>query len=281
MKPGLHRFNHEAMATRFELIIAHEDQLIANGAAQAVFADFDRLENELSRFIPYSDIARINAAAAGEPVHVDAACLDCLGYGQEIWRETGGAFDVTVGPLYAVLRHPDGHPRKPVKQDFESAKTRVGYHLLHIDQENAVVTPQVSGMGIDLGAIGKGYALDQALFTLKEWEIENVLLNAGESTVMGLGSYPGQDGWPVRAGEGAPFVLKNNALSGTGFMYKGAHIVDPRTARLVDTSRVLRWAIAPNATLADALSTAFMVMNKKEIAAFEKAHPEVQVVFLQ
>ena len=83
-------------------------------------------------------------------------------------------------------------------------------------------------------------ALDQAVFTLAEWEIRDALLNAGDSTVLGLGSMPGRDGWPVRAGGGGPIPLHDQPLSGTGFENKGAHIIDPRTCRTVRTARILR-----------------------------------------
>ncbi|MBP7950275.1 MAG: FAD:protein FMN transferase [Verrucomicrobiales bacterium] len=277
----LRRHSHEAMFTRFELILPHEDPLIANGIAQAVFSDIDRLEKELSRFVPYSDISRINRAAAGEEVCVDAACMDCLLFGRDVWQASGGAFDVTIGPLYQILRQPDGSPRKPERGEMEEAKSRCGFHLLELDPDNFTVTPAVAGMRLDLGAIGKGYALDQAARLLRDRNVEHALLNAGESTVLGLGSMPEQDGWPVRAGAGEPVVLHGNALSGTGFMYKGAHIIDPRNFKTVDTERILRWAIAPNATLADALSTAFMVLNRREIDSLCRQQAGVRALFFQ
>ena len=92
---------------------------------------------------------------------------------------------------------------------------------------------------------------------------------------------PGHEGWPVRAGGPEPFLLRDEAVSGSGFQIQGAHIVDPRTAKLVDMRRIIRWSVAPNATLADALSTAFLVMNKKEIAAFVRKYPDVRVIFCE
>jgi thiamine biosynthesis lipoprotein len=83
----------------------------------------------------------------------------------------------------------------------------------------------------------------------------------------------------VRAGDPEPFQLRDEALSGTGFDVRGAHIIDPRNCRLVDIRRRIRWAIAPNATLADALSTAFMVMNRREIAAFLRQHGGIRALF--
>ena len=280
MNPTLHRFGHEAMATRFELTLVHPDAAAAAGAAQEVWDDIDNLEQQLSRFISHSDIGVLNGSEAGRVVDLHEAALDCLTYGKEIWEQTGGAFDVTIGPLYSVLRQRDGTPRKATKDELAEAKARSGYHLLDLDAEEFTATPRAGNMQVDLGAIGKGYALDQAALLLREKHgITDALLNSGTSTVLGLGSMPGQDGWLVRAGAPEPFALRDEAVSGTGFQVKGAHIIDPRTARLVNMRRTIRWAIAPHATLADALSTAFMVMTKKEIAAFCRQYPAVRVIY--
>ena len=280
--PALHRYSHEAMATRFEITLVHEDASFAASAAQEVWDDIDALEQQLSRFITHSDIGRLNGSEAGRVVDVHEAAMDCLAYGKEIWEQTGGAFDVTIGPLYAVLRHRDGSPRKATKDELEQAKARCGYHLLELDAGEFTVTPRADNMFIDLGAIGKGYALDQAALLLREKHgIADALLNSGTSTVLGIGSMPGKDGWLVRAGAPEPFALHDEAVSGTGFQVQGAHIVDPRTAKLVNRSRTIRWSVAPNATLADALSTAFIVMTKKEIAAFSRDYPEVRAIFCE
>jgi thiamine biosynthesis lipoprotein len=278
----LHRFSHEAMATRFELTLVHTDAPAAGSIAREVWDDIDILEQQLSRFISHSDIGRLNGSEAGRVVDMHEAAMDCLTYGKEIWEQTGGAFDVTIGPLYAVLRNRDGSPRKATKEELESAKARCGYQLLDLDPEEFTVTPRADNMFIDLGAIGKGYALDQAALLLREQHgITDALLNAGTSTVLALGNMPGKDGWLVRAGAPEPFALRNEAVSGTGFQVQGAHIVDPRTAKLVNMSRVIRWSVAPNATLADALSTAFMIMTKKEITAFCRQYPEVRVIYCE
>lgn len=279
MSRPFHRYGHEAMATHFQVMFPHGDELIANGVAQGIFRDIDRLETELSRFIPYSDISSINRAEVGEATPVAPACMDCLLFGKSVWEATNGAFDITIGPLFRLLRDPDGRPRRVTKAERESALASVGFQHLEIDDQQMTVTKHAPDMSLDLGAIGKGYALDQARFNLQEQGIRNALLNAGDSTVLAFGSMPNTDGWPVRAGQETPVILRNNALSGSGFIHQGAHIIDPRSGKTVNTDRYLRWAIAPNATLADAFSTAFLVMSRKEIDTFCQHATDIQVLF--
>ena len=95
-----HHFAHEAMATVFELYIVSEDEAYAQGGAQAAFAEVDRLELEMSRFIENSDIARLNSALPGEVVEVGMEVFDCLSRAVELSVQTGGAFDITIGALY-------------------------------------------------------------------------------------------------------------------------------------------------------------------------------------
>ncbi len=276
----IHQFSHAAMATRFELHLVHGNAGEAAQAAQAVWEDLDRLEQEISRYVPHSDISRINGSPAGRVVLVREAAMDIVSYGKEIWEQTGGAFDLTIGPLAAALVWPNGLPREPERQELAAAKARSGYQHLRVDPEEFTVVPEVDDMLLDPGAIGKGYALDQAAHLLREdWGLTDFLLNAGSSTLLGCGAMPEGEGWSVTAGSPEPVWLKNEALSGTGFEIKGAHVIDPRTAKTVDVSRVIRWAVAPSAALADALSTAFMVMSRKEIDHFLAGYPGVRAIF--
>ena len=268
------------MATRFELHLVHHDAGEAGQAAAAVWDDMDRLEQEISRYVPYSDISRVNGSPAGRVVLVREAAMDIISFGKEVWEQTSGAFDLTIGPLATVLVWPNGFPRDPTPEELSAAKARCGYQHVKVDPEEFTVIPTVDDMLLDPGAIGKGYALDQAANLLREdWGMTDFLLNAGTSTLLGAGTMPEGEGWSVTAGSPEPFWLKDEALSGTGFEVKGAHVIDPRTAKRVDISRVIRWAVAPSATLADALSTAFMVMNRKEISQFLKSYPTVRAIF--
>jgi thiamine biosynthesis lipoprotein len=278
------RFRHEAMATMFEIIIPEvdADETYASQASQAVFDEIDRLEDELSRFRATSDIWRINNLKAGQSTNIGLAANDCLSLAKAVHAESNGAFDITVGPLMNAFRNKDGTPRQPPAEEESWVRSRVGMHLFDLDSDTGSVTSHCDFLLLDLGAVGKGYALDQAASLLADWSVPNVLLNAGDSTLMGLGAPPGETGWIVTVGneEKQALLLNNRAVSGSGFEVKGNHIMNPRTMKPVPVKKERVWASAPTAALSDALSTAFMVMDKKEIEDFYARHEEVTAVLL-
>ena len=276
------RYRHEAMATMFEVIIpeADADETYGAQATQAVFNEIDRLEDELSRFRPVSDIWRINQLKAGQTATISLAAIDCLSLARAVHEETGGAFDITIGPLMNCFRNPDGSQRIPFPDEEEFARSRVGIELFELDANLGQVTVHRDNLLLDLGAVGKGYALDQAIDILRDWSIPNALLNAGDSTVLGVGAPAGDEGWIVTVGNTVKHALRitDRAVSGSGFDVKGQHIMNPRTKKPVPLRKEKVWASAPTAALSDALSTAFMIMDKAEIEALCARHPEVQAI---
>ncbi|MBN1845947.1 MAG: FAD:protein FMN transferase [Sedimentisphaerales bacterium] len=278
---GVHRFCHQAMATTLEIYIRSENYPLARQAAQECFYLTDRLEEELSRFIPGSDVWRINHLAAGESVKVGDATLECLQQAEELYRQTGGAFDVTIGALRACWRNDDRSERTPTKEELAAAAARTGMDLLAISPEHVAVGVKVDGVQVDLGGIGKGYAVDRMAAFLREWDFENALVCGGASTVLAAGRPAGRAGWPVSVsdpldpGRSLEIVqLVDRALSGSGVTEQGEHIIDPGTRKPVGT-RLRTWAQAPTATHADALSTAFLIMPIDQIEDCCRARPEV------
>lgn len=265
-------FRHEAMACVWEAFIAGQEARYARQAAQAAFAEVDRLDQELSRFIPHSDIARINALAPGQSVRIGIDALECLELAATIHGETLGAFDVTVGAL--LKRGGAGQAASPA----------VGLHLLEIQRAIHSVTVHAAGLIVDLGGIGKGYALDRAVAVFREWGIGAALIHSGQSTVYALGGPPGQPGWTVSLRNPADhstslgqLCLRDNALSGSGMQLHGPHIIDPRTGGPA-AGALAAWALAPTAAVADALSTAFMVLTPAEVEDYCRRHPDVSAL---
>lgn len=276
----IHRFRHEAMATEFEVVIADPEITPARArqAAAAVFGEVDRLEQELSRFKPSSEIWRLSLLKAGESTSVDFATWDCLSLAKAVHAETGGAFDVTLGPLMKMWRNPDGSPRMPFEGEVEAAQHRLGMDKFTLDPDGLRVIVHANDIIFDLGAIGKGYALDQCLRVLEEEEVTCALINAGESTIVGIGAPPEEDGWPVELHLEEPrtIFLKGDALSCSGFAVQGNHLMNPRTLQPVEVKARRSYVQAPTAAMSDALSTALMIMSAEEVAALCQRHPQVK-----
>ena len=281
----VHRFAHQAMGTTFELLIAGKDEAYGRQVSQAVFSEIDRIENLFSRFNPCSDIGQINNLQPGQSLLVGVETFECLQTAALIQSQTWGAFDVNIGSLvkYKEENVPETKKMKArSKVPIELSRTPRGYGV--------AVKPVKSGARnrrahLDLGGIGKGYALDKTIEILSDWSVDNALIHGGTSSALAIGSPPDTSaqtrGWPVGIGgtwECArvpkEFFLKDRALSGSGTEVKGGHIIDPRTGKPA-RGHLAAWVSHPSAAVSDALSTAFMVMRTKEVKAFCGSHPEV------
>jgi thiamine biosynthesis lipoprotein len=283
--PGMKRFCHEAMATTFEVIVVHEDARYARQAAAAAFDEVDRLEGELSRFIENSDITRINNLPANQPLRLGLDAFECLQLSCRIYAETNGAFDITIGSLFSCWRNEDGTPRTPSQEELNLARRHTGTHLLLLDESEHTVQLLASPVQVDLGGVGKGYAVDRMAELLREWSIETTLISGGYSSVLALDAPADTKGWPLTLSNPdnrkeilARPSLQSRAISGSG-LQKGQHIIDPRTAQPVK-GKYAAWASAPDAAIADALSTAFMVMAQDEIRQYCSRHPDILAMIM-
>jgi len=245
------------MATSFDLFIAGKESMYARQAASAAFLELDRLESELSRYIESSDIARINRLPRDGTTMIGDDTLRCLLLSAEVSAETARAFD----PAYASHLGPDDLPSDP---------------LYALDPTQHILTSLTERLHLDLGAVGKGYALDCMADVLREWSIASACLQSGGSTVLALDPPKGKPGWQVGLGEEPAyrtFTLAHRALSGSGLAVKGSHLIDIQTGRPAE--RVYRaWAFAPTAAVADALSTAFFVMPDADVRRYCERHPD-------
>ena len=284
-KPGaeVHRFTHTAMATDFEVIVLGGSPEAARRAADAAFDEVDYVENELSRFVPGSDIWRINNAEAGKPITVGIPTMECLQVAQQVNKDSGGVFDVTIGSLLACWRNPDRTPRTPAAEELAKAKARTGMHLLALDFDRQTVTVLAAGVQVDLGGIGKGFAVDRMAAVLKDRDVKAALVHGGRSSVLAIGSPPDRKGWdlafreiPGSKLELPPLLLTDRSVSGSA-QGKNPHIIDPHTGRLV-TGRLGAWSAAPTATESDALSTAFLMMTPPQIEDYCAKRPHVSAI---
>ena len=239
------QFNHAAMATHFEVRIAGEERTYAAQAAQAAFDLIDVLESRLSRFRINSDIARAAHLAPGEQMRLSEPTFACLQIARRMEEATHSAFCPTPAALITQASLPQ-------------------WELL--PNEHSILC--VSGkLELDLGAIGKGFALDRVAELLYQWDCPSFLLVAGGSSILAGEKPAGTPGWSCGLGEDdSPqrFFLTHSSLSGSGLAVQGAHILDPRTGRpALRQNRA--WVLADTAAESDALSTACMVLTEPEL----------------
>jgi thiamine biosynthesis lipoprotein len=255
----VHIFNHRAMATHFQVRIADEDKAYAEQTAQAAFALVDGLESKLSRFRANSEITQITQLAIGEKLRLTEPVFACLRIASRMEFATRSAFSITAAALKT-------QPTKP---------------LWALVENEFCIRCDSGKLEFDLGAIGKGFALDRMAEVLREWSCPKFLLIAGGSSIL-AGEVPeGSEGWDCGLGEdnsSKRYLLKNISLSGSGLAVKGQHILDPRTG-LPTSLRNRAWALASAAAESDALSTACMILKEPEITEILQRNPD-WLVFL-
>ena len=282
-----HHFAHEAMATVFEIYITNDDERYARQGAQAAFAEVDRLELEMSRFISNSDISRLNDAVPGEIVDFGMDVFECLSRARDMYDKTSGAFDISVGALYSCWLNDDRTLRKPSDDELARACELTGLDHLKLSDEDFSAEVLTEGVQFDLGGIGKGYAAEKMAEILREWSLGQALVLAGASSVLSVSVPEGMTGWPIKLRHPgnredvlARFELTEGAISGSG-KQKGQHIIDARSVGGVPVKgRLAAWAMAPDAVAADALSTAFMMLSAEEIDHYCLANPGTAAIIL-
>lgn len=281
------------MATRFELLLWGDHLVRLRALGEEALDEIDRIENLLSLYRPHTDIARINAAPAGMSVRVAPETLRLLQRARELSQLTGGTFDPTAGALIRAWGFHHGSGQVPDPESLRTALSQVGWEQMEWDDDAGHVTRRSDGLLLDLGAIGKGYALDRATERLREGGITCALLQGGTSSVVALGHPPDADGWKIALPPSpdcvpAPvFTLSNTSLSvsapsGKGFVdadgqYLG-HVLDPRTGRPVSTHGYVA-VVTERATDSDALSTALLVGGRPVLDGLRKAVGDLRVWF--
>lgn len=276
------RFSHEAMATVFEIFISHEDDAYAQQAAWETFRELNRIEQELSRFIENSDISRINQLTLNQSIPIGLDAFECIKHSLHLNKMTHGAFDIAFESWRQNSLNGKHPSTQPQNISSESHRQRTPVDRLLLDENHHSVQLLSDSIRLDLGGIGKGYALDRMAKLLHEWEIPSALIHGGMSSVLALAEPPGEEGWPVTLSNPqnkkilARIDLKGRSLSGSG-LRKGDHIIDPRTGQPVE-GRFAAWASTPDGATSDALSTAFMVMTFEEIKETCLSHPDIQAL---
>lgn len=275
------KYTQNKMGTQFQLQIWSADEKAADDAAEAAWARVDQLNQELSDYLPDSELNRLcrrtDAGPMTEPVHVSDDLWTVLAQSVEASKLTDGAFDVTVGPLTRLQRQSRKSGRLPDQRELKEALKSVGWRYIRLDPEHHCVQLLHGKMQLDFGAIAKGYTSDEVVKLLRRRGLTHVLCGGAGDIALG-DPPPGRTEWRIaiqslkNPEQMSDYVgIKNCGISTSGDTYRSAivkgerysHIIDPRTG-LGLTNRIGATTVAPNAMTTDWLGTAISVLGPQK-----------------
>jgi thiamine biosynthesis lipoprotein len=267
---------HYQMGTVLELTLWHSEPEVAKRLIRLATQEVHRLEEVLSNFDADSAVARLNQQAGKGKTNIPTELYELLQIAQRFSAETSGDFDITVGPLLELWREASLRDRLPDRGTLARALGLVGYEKLKLygGQDAELMRP---GMIIDLGGIGKGYAVDVIASRFKAAGVSSALINFGGSSIFALGTPPAKQSWEIGIRDTNSRLrglihLRDMALSTSGSMgkfwtiagKKYGHVIDPKNGMPVSESRMAT-AIASNATLAEALTKPLVLRGKQAL----------------
>jgi len=267
-----------SMGTVFTVVAYGEKKGFLASAVQLAFDESGRIDQLLSNYKPESELSRINANGAGQPLVISKEMAELLRNSLNYSRQSEGGFDITVGPLMKVWGFYRGSGKLPSSSAVDQSRKFVGYQNIELDLDGPSVRFRRSGVELDPGGIGKGYAVDRMAATLRRAGLGSFLISAGTSSIYASGHPPQETrGWHVRirdpADSGATvedLYLKDQSLSTSGayekfFELEGktySHIMDPRTGW--PASGVVSVSVLAGKTLdSEAWTTALFVNGPK------------------
>ncbi|MBT5926617.1 MAG: FAD:protein FMN transferase [Verrucomicrobia bacterium] len=295
-----------AMATRFEVVLHGNKESWLQSVAEEVLDEIEKLDAKLSLYNPASQIARANRQAAITPVKVDPLTFGLLQRCAELSEKTHGAFDITMGPLIQCWGFMKGTGACPSEDAIERARALVGMHHVHLDPSDYTVRFDKEGVMLDLGAVGKGYALEVASEILLDYGIESGIIHGGTSTISAIGKPPEDDAWHIavikperdpafpyyveeqdpQSDFQSPDILTvvpliNQSLSVSAVWGKSfqtdnrtfGHVIDGRSGQPAK-GHWMAGLVCDNTTDSDALSTAMLVDGFDAVKAIQSIHPE-------
>jgi FAD:protein FMN transferase len=280
------------MGTMFRIKLYARDQAQAQEAFRAAFDRISRLDETLSDYQPDSELNRLSKIAVHHPVRVSADLYRVVASSEKLSVETGGAFDITLGPLTHLWRSARKRNLLPEAAEIKQARAQCGFGKLHLDRVNHTIELDDLGMQLDAGGIAKGYAADEALAVIQSRGILSALVAASGDLAFS-NPPPGEQGWKIGIDSlddaHAPFtrvmVLANAAVSTSGSSEQHldvagtrySHIIDPTTG-LGITKEITVTVISRRGMDADSMATAITVLGVMRGLAFIDRHPGTKAV---
>jgi FAD:protein FMN transferase len=273
------------MGTMFDVVVYHHARTDAEHAIDRALAEIARLDRVLSHFDAGSDLSVLVRHADAGARRVDARLYEIIEMSLEISRRSAGTFDITVGPLVRTYRAAREHGRHPSAEEIGAARACIGYEKIELVPPDRI---RLNGecLDIDLGGIGKGYAVDRAVSLLREAGIRHAVVNAGGSSIGAIGAPPGRAGWPVVLATDTAsdmVVLLRDQSLGTSRAIAGStgggEILDPRDGVPASGSYGVS-VLAPAAAVSDALATALVMLPIEQGAELVARFDDVAAVWL-
>jgi thiamine biosynthesis lipoprotein len=245
-----------AMGTMFDVVVYHPSRLEAQRAVSAALHEITRLDNVMSNFKPDSELSKLARSGRGDFVTVDRDLYKVIEASLVFSRRSHGAFDITVGPLVRVWRQAREENRLPSSDAIAAARRCVGYERIELEAPDRIRLKS-DCVELDLGAIGKGYAVDRAIEALAAAGIRHAVVNAGRSSIAAMGHPPDSTGWPVTLATGSVRRLRNESISTA---QQSGDIFDPRLGAPAPATTSVS-VVAPSAMVSDALDTTLLLMS--------------------
>jgi thiamine biosynthesis lipoprotein len=280
------------MGTEFTVAAYGRDPKFLAETVEEVFEEIDRIDAQMSNYKAESELSQINREAASRVMPVEPGLFALLQKSLQYSEDTGGAFDITVGPLMKAWGFFRGEGRVPSTEELHAVLTHVGYQHVKLDPSARTIRFDVPGIELDLGGIAKGYAVDRAVDILRENGVTAALVSSGMSTIYALGAPPYEEGWKIILRD--PFdstvaadtvYLKNFSMSTSGnynkfFKLGGktySHIMDPHTGMPVE-NMLSTTVFVTTATDSDALSKLY-VLGTEGSRQYLLVHPGIEALF--
>jgi thiamine biosynthesis lipoprotein ApbE len=270
-KPILVYKEKYVMGTVFEIAAYAESSEKASAAIDKALQEIVRMDDLMSNYKPESALSRLNRSAHFQAQKVPPDLYRVIEQSVQFSKLSGGKFDITVAPLVNLWKAALSGDSLPSLSQRQEAEECVGYDKIELTPPDQI-TFRSSCMQLDLGAVGKGYAVDRAGEMLHSCGIRNALINSGGSTILAMGSPPGQAGWLVHLRDPShkidPYVmLKDQSVSTSEQTTvsllapeSAGHIIDPSSGKPIDT-RFAVSVITSSGTPSDGLSTTLLLLG--------------------
>ncbi len=287
--PLVHKTKY-IMGTVYEIAVYDNQPQRASQAIDQAFAEIVRLDAMLSNYNPDSDLSRLNRDAHYRAVKVPGDLYRVIEESVRYSKVSDGKFDITVAPLVDLWKAALRGDRVPTEAEQQKLRACVGYEKIELIPPDQVEFHSPC-MRIDVGSIGKGYAVDRAVDILRANGIVNALVDAGQSTIYGMGAPPGQSAWEVHLRDPSNRVdpqvmLSENSVSTSeqtpasllGVETAG-HIIDPETGKPLQTKYALS-IVAKTGTASDALSTTLLLVGPAKGKPIVKAISDAAAIWI-